>query len=269
MDCGEGTQLRIAQYGIKRDRIKTICISHLHGDHYLGLMGVLSSMHLLGRTKPLVLIGPKGLKDILTLQMKYSSTVLKYSIQYVEVLEQTKVYEDKKLTIESFPLSHRIPCFGYKFVEKEKPLLIDKAKLTPDIQVRDIVKLKSGEDVLHDDGTIKLSSLAYTLPRKPRRSYAFCSDTRFDDQIIPYIQGVDLLYHESTFLESDATIAEKTYHATAFQAATIAKTGNVDRLIIGHFSARYRDINGFLDEAKEVFPNTFLAKEGDKYCVDE
>ncbi len=271
IDCGEGTQLQLKRFGIKKERIRSIFISHLHGDHYLGLMGLLSTMHLFGRTKPLTLVSPPGLREILMLQLKYSLTVINYDINYKEIdgNESQEVFKNRHLKVTAFPLEHRIPCFGYRFDEKPKQLRINKKKLPKDIKLQEIALLKAGKDILDDEGTIRYSNKSLTLPPHKSRSYAFCSDTRYALSVITHIKDVDLLYHESTFIEKNASIADKTYHSTAEQAARIAKASNANGLIIGHYSARYKDLNPFLIEAKKTFKNTQLAEEGKSYCIEE
>jgi len=271
IDCGEGTQLQLSRFGVKKERIIAIFISHLHGDHYLGLMGLLSSMHLYGRTKPLSLVAPQGMREIITLQLRLSNTVFKYEINFLEISgdQSQVVFEDKRITIKAFPLEHRIPCFGYRFDEKTKPIRIDKEKLPENIKLQEIIVLKSGEDVLEPNGKIKYRYKSFTLPPRKSRSFAFCSDTRYTSSIIPYIRNVDLLYHESTFLESNASLADKTYHSTAAQAADIAKQCKAKSLVIGHYSARYKEIDLFLEEAIKIFKNTNLAEEGKTFCIDD
>jgi len=270
IDCGEGTQIQLSKFRVKKERIAAIFISHLHGDHYLGLMGLLSSMHLLGRTKTLLLVSPPGLSDIITIQLKYSNTVLNYKIDHVEVSGDNKqiVFEDKYITVRTFPLNHRIPTVGFRFDEKPKQRRINKEKLPNDIKLQDIAKLKTGQNITDHSGNVIYNN-ELTLPPRKSRSYAFCSDTKYDPSLIDFIQNVNLLYHEATFLEVHQPIAEKTFHSTAKQAASIANQGLVGELIIGHFSARYKDISMFSDEAKSVFNKTFLAKEGDIYCIDD
>ncbi len=271
IDCGEGTQIQLSKFKVKKERIAAIFISHLHGDHYLGLMGLLSSMHLFDRTKPLLLVSPPGLSEILTLQLKYSNTVFNYKIDHVEIPADSNqiVFEDKSISVSTFPLNHRIPTIGYRFDEKPKPRRINKEKLPDDIKLQDIAKLKTGHNITDTSGNVIYTNEQLTLPPKKSRSYVYCSDTKYDPSLIEFIKNASLLYHEATFLEVHKPIAEKTFHSTAKQAASIAKQGSVGQLIIGHFSARYSDISLFSDEAKSVFGKTMLAREGKTYCIED
>ena len=259
------------RYRVKYQRISHIFISHLHGDHYLGLVGLISSMHLQHRNNDLYLYGPPGLKEIITTQLKYSETDLRYKIIFKDTNpEQSEVILDTdKLTVTSIPLKHRIHCTGFVFKEKPKPHRIDKSKVPRGTSVADIAQLKQGKDVVNEDGKITFKASDVLLPPRKSRSYAYCSDTIFDRDIIPYVKNVDLLYHESTFLKEKVYWAEQTFHSTAEQAATIAHEAKVSQLIIGHFSARYKDVGVFVDEAREKFPNTELAKEGEVFNIEE
>ena len=227
-------------------------------------MGLLSSMHLQGRTQPLKLFGPKGLAEIITIQLKYSDTVFNYPVEFIEVDTSThqKVHEDKWVSVYSIPLNHRIPCSGFLFEEKPRKRRIIKEKLPADFSLININRLKDGEDILDTEGNVLYKNDEMTLPPRKSYRYAFCSDTKYDESIIPYIQGVDLLYHESTFMEDQLERAANTYHSTARQAATIAKKAKVDRLLLGHFSTRYKEIAPILEEALTVFDKSELAIEG-------
>jgi len=271
IDCGEATQHSLIEYGIKPGKIEAIFISHLHGDHYLGLMGLISSMHLQGRTKSLIIFAPRGLKDIILIQLKYSNSILNFDlkIEELDTSRRRKIYEGKSFTAESFPLKHRIPCCGFLFKEKPKLRRINKRLLPQDLSLQNIIRLKNGEDAMDDEGKVIYKNKNLTLPPRISRSYAYCSDTCYDEALLEVIHQVDLLYHESTFLEDRATKAKETFHSTAKEAATIAKKAKVKRLIIGHFSARYKDITPFETEAVEIFKETFLAIEGQDYCVEE
>jgi len=270
MDCGEATQLQLKRYKLRAQRINNIFISHLHGDHYLGLMGLLSTMHLMGRSQKLNLYGPKGLSEIITMQLKYSQTVFNYDINFVEVdtTQNKVVHEDNFVQVYSIPLNHRIPCCGYLFAEKKKNRRIKKEVLPNDFSIRNIIRLKHGEDILDEEGNLLYKNAALTLPARKSYSYAFCSDTKYDESIVPMIKGVDLLYHEATFLEEHADRAGNTYHSTAKEAATIAKKAKVGKLILGHFSVRYKELEPIRDEAQTVFENSELALEGEEFILD-
>ena len=271
IDCGEGTQLRLTHHKIKAQKIDHIMISHLHGDHYLGLVGLLSSMNLLGRKKKLILHGPNGLEEIITTQFRYSQTSLNYLISYqrLDTNQSNTIFENDTLSIMSFPLRHRIPCCGFVWREKPKPKRINKETLPVDLSLVNIVRLKNGEDIFDESGKLVYKNSSLTLPAKKSRSYAYCSDTIYDETITPFIQQVDLLYHESTFLDEMKDRAAITFHSTASQAAQIAKQAKVNQLLLGHYSARYKDISPFLDEAKQVFKATQLAQEGAEIELEE
>lgn len=257
------------RFHIRAQRINNIFISHLHGDHYLGLMGLLSTMHLLGRKKPLKLYGPKGLAEIITLQLKYSETVFNYEVDFhiVDTQVHQVVHEDDFIRVHSIPLNHRIPCSGYLFEEKPKKRRIIKEMLPDDFSVRNIVRLKNGEDIEDEEGNIVYENKKYTHPPKKSFKYAYCSDTKYDESILPYIHGVDMLYHESTFLDEQAERAANTFHSTAKEAATIAKKAEVGRLLLGHFSIRYKELEPLKEEAQTVFENSDLAIEGEDYVL--
>jgi ribonuclease Z len=264
IDCGEGTQTRLRQNKVKLNKIRHILISHLHGDHYFGLIGLLSSLHLLDTQHEINIYCTPHLKEILDLQFKYSDTWLKYPLIYHFYNPKIKqvIFDDEKLTVETIPLKHRVPCAGFLFKEKTKQRsirkeIIDVYKLTP----HDIVSIKNGNDFIDETGRI-ISNNALTNNSAKQLSYAFCSDTIFDTSIVEQINNVDLLYHESTFLDDKIVRATETYHTTAKQAATIAKMANAKKLILGHFSARYKTLDDFKSEAKTVFANTELAIEG-------
>lgn len=269
VDCGEGTQLQMARFRIRPQRINNIFISHLHGDHYLGLMGLLSTMHLQGRKKSLNLYAPKGLSEIITLQLKYSDTVFNYDINFIKIDTETNkvIHEDDFIKVSTIPLNHRIPCSGFLFEEKPKKRRIDKDKLPEGFTTRNIVRLKHGEDIFDIDGNLLYKNKDYTFPPKKSFKYAFCSDTKYDESIIPIIKDVDMLYHEATFTEEHMDRASNTYHSTAREAATIAKKAKVNQLLLGHFSIRYKDLDPILEEAREVFENSQLAIEGEEFVL--
>lgn len=269
IDCGEGTQIQLRRYKIKFQRINHIFISHLHGDHYLGLVGLLSSMHLMGRTTDLDIYCPGELREIVDVQLSYSQTSLNYRINYhPHTYENDKlIMEDHKVEVRTVVLNHRIPCCGFVFREKPVPGNIPKEAIAMyGLTVDEIVRLKRGEDLVLGDGSLLPNSRIVSNRFLPR-CYAFCSDTLYDEGIVPFIKGADLLYHESTFMHNMLGRAVQTHHTTALQAAAIAKMAGVKKLMIGHYSARYKDVGPLLEEARTVFPDTVLAIEGESTVV--
>lgn len=260
--------MRLLALKQRASRIRYIFISHLHGDHYLGLVGLLSSLHLNGRQEELYLFGPPGLAEIITLQFKYSNTYLCYRLYFRELSSTPEVILDtESFSVETLPLSHRIQCTGFLFKEKPGKRRINKEMLPPTLSVHQLRRLKEGKDLFDTSGNLLYQNETLTLPPPPTRSYAYCSDTRYDESIIPYVQGVNLLYHESTFLEEHRERAAETFHSTARQAATIAHMAGVGKLVLGHYSSRYRDLRPFLEEAQEIFPNAVLSLEGEDIVV--
>ncbi|MEO8795106.1 MAG: ribonuclease Z [Daejeonella sp.] len=269
LDCGEGTQQQFIRNGIKPSRIDEIFISHLHGDHYLGLVGLLSSMHLNGRTKDLNLYGPAELQEILEVSFRVSQTVLRYNINFqpTNTSKSEKIYENYDLTVETFPLEHRIPCTGFKFSEKQRLRKIIKEKVTElDIPVNEIKLIKKGFPFTDKKGNTHPASELTTDADVPR-SYAYCSDTICNWAYLNDIKNVDLLYHESTFMHDMVDRAKETFHTTSKEAAEIALKANAKKLLIGHFSARYRELEPMLLESREIFSNTDLAIEGQTFEV--
>jgi ribonuclease Z len=264
IDCGEGTQYRLLELKFRPSRLKAIFISHLHGDHYFGLAPLLSSLNLGGRTDELYLFGPKGLDVILDVIFKHSEKAYNFPLHFVETdtNNQVQLFENQHLTVQTVPLDHKIDCAGFLFREKPKKYNIRKDALPPDMLIEHIKTLKEGLDVIDENGIVLYAYHEYTVPPEPIRSYAFCSDTRFDEQTAGYVQGVDLLYHEATFLNELATQATERYHSTPSQAAVTALQAGAKKMIIGHFSSRYKTFELFLGEAQAVFPNTELALDG-------
>lgn len=250
-------------------RINHIFITHLHGDHYLGLMGLLFTMHLQRRLNELHLYSQPGLDEIISTQLRYSRSALHFKIVFHPLnsgaIEQ--IYEDDVLTVETIPLSHKLPCSGFLFREKLKPRRINKEKLPPGLQLQQIANLKKGEDVRDPEENILFRNEDLTFSPRKSRSYAYCSDTVFDQSFVDQIRGIDLLYHEATFLEEDKLKALETKHSTAMQAATVARLADVKSLLLGHFSARYKDLAPMLEEARSVFPNANLALEGEEFLL--
>ncbi len=271
IDCGEATQVRLGKARVKINKIDHILISHLHGDHYFGLIGLISTMHLFGRKKDLNLYCPSPLQEIIEIQLRHSETILNYKINYIftDHVEDNIIFENQDLTVEKFPLDHQIFCTGFLFREKKKKYRINKQKIPEKMNVADIVKLKQGMDITNEDGKIIYKNEALTFPPKRSRSYAFCSDTRYDESLLKWIKDIDLLYHEATFARDMEERAANTYHSTAEQAATIARKANAGQLLIGHYSVRYRELDVLLNEARSVFPATDLAIEGNFIDVEE
>jgi ribonuclease Z len=265
IDCGEGTQRQMRKYKVGFSKINHIFISHLPGDHFYGLVGVLSTYGMLSREKELHIYGPKGIKEVTLLQLKISQSHAKYLIIFHELQskESQLIFEDDKVTVSTIPLNHRVYTNGYLFTEKEKPrkLHLENISNYDEINRADYLNIKAGKDIILSTGEI-VPNAELTLPPKKSLSFAFCSDTSYKPDIIPIIKNVDLLYHEATFLADREDLAKKTKHATSKQAAQIAKDAQVGQLIIGHYSGRYKDISLFQKEAKDIFQNTELAEPG-------
>lgn len=264
IDCGEGTQLQFRRSKLNFSKLNHIFISHLHGDHCFGLIGLISTMALLGRTSDLIIHTVAGLEYTLKPELDFFCKDNPYQVK-IEVFDPKKsdiIYEDRSLSVTTIPLRHRVPCGGFLFREKKKDanLLPEMIKFH-DIPLKELPKIKQGADFVREDGTVVPNKML-TKPAAEPRSYAYCSDTSYSEAIIPLIKNVDLLYHESTFADSAAARAKETGHSTARQAAQIAKLANVNKLMLGHFSARYPDNRVLLDEAKTIFTNTILANEG-------
>ncbi|WP_029275132.1 ribonuclease Z [Pedobacter borealis] len=262
IDCGEGTQQQLTKYNLKAARIDYIFISHLHGDHYFGLIGLLSSLHLNGRIKPMQIFGPKPLLEILEIQFKYSDTVLRYPIEFfpIEADESRQIFENSDLTVKTIVLNHRIPTTGFIFQQKKRQRKLIKEK-TNEVPMAYYTALKKGIDVELPNGDI-LRSEDYTTEADAPRCYAYCSDTLFDESYFATIKDCDTLYHETTFMHDLLDRAKETHHTTALQAAEVAKINGVKKLLIGHFSSRYKTLQMLLEEAQSVFENTELAVEG-------
>ena len=263
IDCGEGTQMQVRRSKINFNKIQAVFISHIHGDHCFGLIGMISTFGLQGRKSPLHVYSPKELEPMLTSQVSLFCPHLSFEVVFhaVNPNEQSIVYEDTSLTVETIPLEHRMPCCGYLF--REKPTLPHIRRDMIDyleIPISQINNIKRGVDWIKEDGTI-VPNRELVSPPDPSRSYAYCSDTRYIPTLHERLKGVDLLYHESTYGEDNLTLAETYYHSTARQAALVARDAGVGRLLLGHYSSRYQDENILLNEAREVFENTYLADE--------
>lgn len=264
IDCGEGTQVQLRKNKIKFSRIKHIFISHLHGDHYFGLVGLISTLRLLKREADLHVHGPKGIKEVITLQLKLSDSWTNYNLYFHELTskESQLIFEDDKVEVYTIPLQHRVYTNGFLFKEKEGERKLNmNAVLNADIEVAYYRKLKQGFDVENKKGELVKNELMTYPPSKPK-SYAFCSDTKYDEAKLPIIKDVDVLYHESTFLEKHAHLSAQTGHSSAIEAATIAKKANVGTLILGHYSTRYDDLSLFKKEAQTVYENVELGDDG-------
>ena len=263
IDCGEGTQLQLRKSKLKFSKINHIFISHLHGDHFFGLIGLISTFNLLGRTATLHIYGPKDLEPIIRPQLNYFCNGIVYNIEIhiIDTKHFSLIYEDRSVTVSTIPLRHRIPTCGFLFQEKQTPnhIIRDMVDFYK-VPVFELNRIKNGEDYITPDGTV-VPNHRLTIPSDPARSYAYCSDTICLKSIIPQIKGVDVLFHEGTFAQADAARAKETFHTTAMQAAEIARDAEVKQLVIGHFSARYEDESILLKEAQSVFSNTLLAKE--------
>jgi len=263
IDCGEGTQVQLRKAKARFSKINHIFISHLHGDHCFGLPGLIASFRLLGRDTPLHVYGPKGIKKMLETIFSITETHRGFEVVYHELDKDysEKIYEDNRVEVFTIPLDHRIYCNGYLFKEKPKERHINMEEVSKyaEIETCDYHNLKAGKDFVLSDGYVLKNEILTTTPA-PSVSYAFCSDTRYLESIIPIIKNVTVLYHESTFLHDLKEMADYTGHTTALEAATIAKKAEVEKLILGHFSNRYGDLTVFTDEARTVFPNSYLPK---------
>lgn len=265
MDCGEATQIQLRIRSVKIQKIDAVFISHLHGDHYFGLVGLLSSMHLLGRKKAIDIYGPALLEKIIRLQIEIDGSRLGYDLNFHHIADDFEgiVFEDKVIEISSFKLKHKVPTHGFVFREKEKErsLLAEKFKESG-LSMQHIPSIKQGNDVTDDNGVLH-SYRKFTKKPKASSAYAFCSDSAFSENTIKWVKGVDVLYHEATFIKKDKDKAVKTKHSLAEEAALVAREAEVRKLYFGHLSARYNDANQHLVEAREIFPESYEAVEGD------
>lgn len=263
IDCGEGAQVQLRKSRLKFSRLNHIFISHLHGDHCFGLMGLISTFGMLERTANLHIHCHADLQRILEPQIEFFCKGMPYNVVF-ELFnpgEQTVIYDDRSVSVETIPLRHRVPCCGFLFREKPTPNHIRRDMIDfYQIPIYLINRIKNGEDYVLEDGTV-IPNARLTTPSDPPRSYAYCSDTCYLPRICEQIKGCDLLFHEATFADADAKRAKETFHTTAPQAAEIAKAAQVKKLVIGHYSARYEDESILLKEASEIFPQTMLAQE--------
>lgn len=267
VDCGEGTQIQMIKYKIRRGKISHIFISHLHGDHYFGLVGLINTFSLLSHKQELHVYGPEPLQQIIELQLKVADTVLSYPIFFHTLTENATLVDNERIRIKCFRTQHRIPCFGFSFEEKEgkRKLLIEKIRKLQ-IPISFYSSLQNGLDYITPKGKVIKNDTVTTSPGKGKR-YAFCADTRYDEGLVEHIYDFDTIYHEATYLDNMQDKAYSRFHTTTKQAAAIARKAMVKRLLIGHFSSKYNSLDPFQDEARQVFPNTELALEGVTYEV--
>jgi len=269
IDCGEGTQNQIRRHGIKLQKITHILISHLHGDHFFGLVGLISTMHLLGRSANLTIYGPEELEQIIRMQLEIGGTRLNFDIRFVKLDGKTSqlLFEDRLIEIRSFPLKHRIPSNGFVIREKPKERsIMGEVFREAGLSLTAIPKFRNGEDFTDEEGELHYAD-DYTLPPRPSKSYAYCSDTAYYEAVLPFIEKVTVLYHEATFTETLKERAKVTYHSTALQAALIAQKAEVSRLLLGHLSARYENGDLHAAEARTVFENTVVVEDGNVYKI--
>lgn len=270
IDCGEGCQMQMRKYGFSFLKLSDIFISHIHGDHIFGIFGLLSTMSLLGRLADINIYAPAGFKPILLSFLNHFGDSFKYNINHIILDNSSKhlILDAKKYQIFSFPLYHRVECYGFLCKEKDPTLNIKKYLIDQyNISLKEIAQLKRGENVVREGGEI-LESSEFTYKPYIPRSFAYCSDTSPSDKIIDTISGVDLLYHEATFADDMLQMAKSTFHSTARQAAEVALKANAKKLILGHFSSRYKDVSILLNQSREVFKNSFLAEQGHTFSVD-
>jgi ribonuclease Z len=262
IDCGEGTQMQLSRYKIRRGKLNHIFISHLHGDHYFGLIGLISSMALLNREQPLHLFAPPGLEEIIALQLKVASTTLPYELVFHPLNKEEVILDTPKFSVETFHTQHRIPCWGFLIKEKKHPRKLDKEKTIDfNIPAAYYSSLKMGYDYTSKDGSVVYNDQV-TVPNSPAKSYAYCADTIYDERLIEIAKDVTMIYHEATYLNGMEERAAARFHSTTAQAANIALKANAGGLLLGHFSSKFEELHDYLKEALEVFPKTQLAIEG-------
>jgi len=267
IDCGEGTQMQLSKYKIRRSKISHIFISHLHGDHYFGLPGLLTSFSLMSREADLHLHAPEPLKQILDLQFSSADTRFTFKVHFHPLKEEGLIVDEDKFTVECFKVMHRIECWGFIIREKKKPRKIDTNRILKyDIPLIFYERLKGGEDYITKNGERILNELV-TIPNTAAESYAFCGDTIYHEAIAEKVKNTTLLYHEATFLKDQEERATTRFHTTTIQAGKIALLAKAKNLLIGHFSSKYEILQPFLEETSEVFPRTQLAIEGVTYIV--
>ena len=269
VDCGEGTQMQLTRYKVRRSRIRYIFISHLHGDHYFGLIGLINSLSLLGRTEPLTVYGPPELEEILMLQLRVAATTLRFDLQFHALLPEATglLFRDKDMEVSYFPVKHRIPCYGFAFsMQRRKRRVIPEQARAYEIPAAFYSKLQDGEDYQDKNGRLVKNDWVTLPPPRPKR-YVYCADSIYDEDLIPYMQDADLVYHETTYLQDLHQRAAERYHSTTVQAAGLAARAGAKRLLIGHFSSKYTELEPFLEESRPIFANTDLALEGTTYIL--
>jgi ribonuclease Z len=267
IDCAEGTQVQLRKNKIRFSKINHIFISHLHGDHFFGLIGLVSTFTLLNRTTDLHIYGPKGIQEIIKLQLRLSNSWTNYGLFFheLESNESEVIFEDEKVLVKTIPLKHRVYTNGFLFQEKASPRKLNlDAVQNYEIDTCYYQKIKNGKDITLEDGRV-IENDKLTFDPIPAKNYAFCSDTAYNEAMIPIIENIDVLYHESTFLQSEVNLAKKTLHSTAKEAATIALKSNAKQLILGHYSTRYENIDLFREEAATIFPEVLLADDGKSF----
>lgn len=267
VDCGEGTQIQMIRYKIRRGKISHIFISHLHGDHYFGLVGLINTFSLLNHRQELHVYGPAPLQQIVEMQLKVADNRLSYPLTFHTLTEPAVLVDDDKIRISCFRTNHRIECFGFLFEEKKdkRKLLMDKIRKL-EIPVTFYSSLQNGLDYITSNGKV-ITNDSVTAAPEAGKKYAFCADTRYDESLLPYIDHADMIYHETTYLDAMREKAEQRFHSTTRQAAGLAKIAGVKKLLIGHFSSKYSTLDAFVQEAREVFPDTELAIEGNTYEI--
>jgi ribonuclease Z len=267
IDCGEATQIQMMRHQVRHSRIDHIFISHLHGDHYLGLMGLMFTYHLQGRADDLHIYGPPGLDEIITVQLRHSESRLNYLVHFHPIeSEDQLLFENEDIQVFSIRMNHRIPCFGFVFEEKLRKYKLNREALPQTLTRENLHELKEGQDVVDSAGVFWKNSDLAVPPAEPRK-YVYCADTRVLEENVPRIEGANLLYHEATFTNDMQARAESTFHTTAEEAGSFATRHNVRQLLIGHFSSRYFDLQPFLKEAQTTFSETLLAIEGQTFDV--
>lgn len=267
VDCGEGTQIQLINYKIRRSKISHIFISHLHGDHYFGLIGLINTLSLLSHQQEMHVFGPAPLNEIIQLQLKVADTTVCYPLHLHSITGAATLLDNENLTVKCFPTNHRIECYGFSFEQKTRARKLDLKKAQEqNIPVTFYDNLKNGENYIKEDGTV-VPFESVTIRGSAGKKYVFCADTKYDESIIPSIQDADMIYHETTYLDNLRERAESRFHSTSKQAALIAKKANVKKLLIGHFSSKYDTLEEFEAEAREVFLNTELALEGTVYMI--